>query len=182
MFVTPFLHRIKIPELRTFANSRLHRFQASENRELPAPWKTCFENFVKLNVSRVTGFPEFPNIVPCRHGTTNFLLGLSTVRGTAARLRALPAQARPSWCDYFWPHENTILLWYEWWLTQFHTCKVDFVIYFYVISYIRLYNAYNTCYQEGITYRFANWPFSCRAGPSTTQNTCRAVPLIVPRS
>jgi hypothetical protein len=51
------------------------------------------------------------------------------------------------------------------------------VIYVYVISYIRLYNAYNTCYQEGITYRFANWPFSCRAGPSTTQNTCRAVPL-----
>jgi hypothetical protein len=26
MFVTPFLHRIKIPELHTFANSRLHRF------------------------------------------------------------------------------------------------------------------------------------------------------------
>jgi hypothetical protein len=23
--------------------------------------KTCFENFVKLNVSRLTGFPEFPN-------------------------------------------------------------------------------------------------------------------------
>jgi hypothetical protein len=40
---------------------------------------------------------------------------------------------------YFWPYENTIfLLWYEWWLTQFHTCKVDFVIYFYAISYIRL--------------------------------------------
>jgi hypothetical protein len=28
------------------------------------------------------------------------------------------------------------------------------VINFYVISYIRLYNAYNTCYQDGITYRF----------------------------
>jgi hypothetical protein len=50
------------------------------------------------------------------------------------------------------------------------------VIYFYVLSYVRLYNAYNTCYQEGITYRFANWPFSCRSGPNTTQNTCRAMP------
>jgi hypothetical protein len=28
---------------------------------IPCPWKTCFENLVKLNVSRVTGFPEFPN-------------------------------------------------------------------------------------------------------------------------
>jgi hypothetical protein len=39
MFVTPLLHRIKIPELCTFANSRLHRLQASENREFPAPEK-----------------------------------------------------------------------------------------------------------------------------------------------
>jgi hypothetical protein len=39
MFVTPFLHRIKIPELCTFADSRLLRFQASENREFPAPEK-----------------------------------------------------------------------------------------------------------------------------------------------
>jgi hypothetical protein len=39
MFVTPFLHRIKIPELRAFANSRLHGFLASENREFPAPEK-----------------------------------------------------------------------------------------------------------------------------------------------
>jgi hypothetical protein len=37
MFVTPLLHRIKIPEFCTFANSRLRRFQASENREFPAP-------------------------------------------------------------------------------------------------------------------------------------------------
>jgi hypothetical protein len=122
------------------------------------------------------------HVMPCRYGTTNFLLGSSTARGTAARLRVVPAQARPSRCDYFWPYENTILLWYEWWLTQSHTCKVDFVIYFYVISYIRLYNAYNACYQEEITYRFANWPFSYRAGPSTTQNMCRDVPLIVLRS
>jgi hypothetical protein len=25
------------------------------------PWKTYLKNFVKLDVSRVTGFPEFPN-------------------------------------------------------------------------------------------------------------------------
>jgi hypothetical protein len=37
MFVTPPPRRIKIPELRTFANSRLRRSQASENREFPAP-------------------------------------------------------------------------------------------------------------------------------------------------
>jgi hypothetical protein len=62
MFVTPFLYRIKIPELHTFVISRLHRFQASENREFPALEK--HKNFVKLNVSRVTGFPEFPNTRP----------------------------------------------------------------------------------------------------------------------
>jgi hypothetical protein len=39
MFATPFLYRIKIPELHTFTNSRLHRFQASENREFPIPEK-----------------------------------------------------------------------------------------------------------------------------------------------
>jgi hypothetical protein len=39
MFVTPPPHRIKIPELCTFANSRLRRFQVSENREFPAPEK-----------------------------------------------------------------------------------------------------------------------------------------------
>jgi hypothetical protein len=39
VFVTPPPRRIKIPELYTFANSRLHRFQASENREFPAPEK-----------------------------------------------------------------------------------------------------------------------------------------------
>jgi hypothetical protein len=39
MFVTPVLHRIKIPELCTFANSRLHRFQDPDNREFPAPEK-----------------------------------------------------------------------------------------------------------------------------------------------
>jgi hypothetical protein len=28
---------------------------------MPCSWKTYLKNFVKLNVSRVTGFPEFPN-------------------------------------------------------------------------------------------------------------------------
>jgi hypothetical protein len=39
MFVTLLLHRTKIPEHRTFTNSGLHRFRASENREFPAPKK-----------------------------------------------------------------------------------------------------------------------------------------------
>jgi hypothetical protein len=39
----------------------------------------------------------------CRAGMARqiFLLGLSTARGTAARLRVVPAQAWPSRCDYF---------------------------------------------------------------------------------
>jgi hypothetical protein len=61
MFVTPPLHRTMIPEFYAFANPSLHRSQASENREFPVPEKTCLKNFVRLNVSRVTGFPEFPN-------------------------------------------------------------------------------------------------------------------------
>jgi hypothetical protein len=28
------------------------------------PWKTYLKNFVKIDVSRVTGFPEFPNTSP----------------------------------------------------------------------------------------------------------------------
>jgi hypothetical protein len=64
MFATPLLHRITIPELHAFANPRLHRFQTSENREFPVPEKHVSRTFVKLNVSRVTGFPEFPN----KHG------------------------------------------------------------------------------------------------------------------
>jgi hypothetical protein len=61
MFVTPPLHRTTIPEFHAFGNPRLHRFQASENREFPVPEKHVSRNFIKLNVSRVTGFPEFPN-------------------------------------------------------------------------------------------------------------------------
>jgi hypothetical protein len=39
IFVTPLTCRIKIPEPCISANSGLHRFQASENREFPAPEK-----------------------------------------------------------------------------------------------------------------------------------------------
>jgi hypothetical protein len=47
--------------IREFEASQVPRFRKSW---IPCPWKTCFENFVKLNVSRVTGFPEFPNTSP----------------------------------------------------------------------------------------------------------------------
>jgi hypothetical protein len=49
MFVTPFLHWIQIPELHTFANSGLLRFQASEIREFPAP-----EKYVSRTLSNLT--------------------------------------------------------------------------------------------------------------------------------
>jgi hypothetical protein len=44
--------------IREFETSQVPGFRESR---IPCSWKTCFENFVKLNVSRVTGFPEFPN-------------------------------------------------------------------------------------------------------------------------
>jgi hypothetical protein len=47
-----------------FAIPRLRRFKILENRECFAPEKTHLKNFVKLDVSRVTGFPEFPNTSP----------------------------------------------------------------------------------------------------------------------
>jgi hypothetical protein len=61
MFATPRLHRITIHELHTFANSRLRRFQASENREFPVPEKHVSRTLLSPDVSRVTSFPEFPN-------------------------------------------------------------------------------------------------------------------------
>jgi hypothetical protein len=61
IFVTPLLHRIKIPEICTFANSRLHKFQASENRELTAPEKHASRTLLNSTFSRVTGFPKFFN-------------------------------------------------------------------------------------------------------------------------
>jgi hypothetical protein len=64
MFGTPRLHRFKIPESRMFAILRLRRSKIPENREFFAPENTHLKNFVKLDVSRVTGFPEFPNTSP----------------------------------------------------------------------------------------------------------------------
>jgi hypothetical protein len=47
--------------------------------------------------------------------------------------------------DYIWQYENMKLLCYEWSIWQFHTCNVDFVIYFYDSSYINLlYNMHGT--------------------------------------
>jgi hypothetical protein len=50
-----------IPELHAFANPRLRRFEASENRELPVPEKHASRTLSNPDVSRVMGFPEFPN-------------------------------------------------------------------------------------------------------------------------
>jgi hypothetical protein len=44
--------------LRDFVSSRLQIFVSS------LPLKTCITNFINLDVSRVTGFPEFPNTSP----------------------------------------------------------------------------------------------------------------------
>jgi hypothetical protein len=52
---------IQDSRIRMFANLKLRRSRTPENREFPAPEKTYLKNFVKLNVSRVMGFPEFPN-------------------------------------------------------------------------------------------------------------------------
>jgi hypothetical protein len=43
-----------------FATPRLHEFQIPDPREFFAP-KKYITNFINLDVSRVTGFPEFPN-------------------------------------------------------------------------------------------------------------------------
>jgi hypothetical protein len=46
-----------------FTHSRIRASQVPGFRKswVSCPWKTCLKNFVKLNVSRVTGFHEFPN-------------------------------------------------------------------------------------------------------------------------
>jgi hypothetical protein len=62
-FKIPELRRLKIPDLRKFATSELRRFKIPDfasSRFL----KTHFTNFIKLDVSRVTDFPEFPNTSP----------------------------------------------------------------------------------------------------------------------
>jgi hypothetical protein len=54
------------PGLRVFASSRFRSFADSRFQIFAGSGflKTYFTNFVKLDVSRVTGFPEFPNTSP----------------------------------------------------------------------------------------------------------------------
>jgi hypothetical protein len=59
-FATPKLRRFEIPDLRTFATSELRRFKIPDLRMFDIP-ETCYTNFINLDVSRVIGFPEFPN-------------------------------------------------------------------------------------------------------------------------
>jgi hypothetical protein len=63
MSVTLFLHEPRFPN---FTLSRIRGFTGSRLPKIVSflPLKTCLKNFVKLNVSRVTGFPEFPNTSP----------------------------------------------------------------------------------------------------------------------
>jgi hypothetical protein len=67
----PDLRRFKIPELRGSRASDLRKFATSELRRFKIPdfvgsrfLKTDFTNFIKLDVSRVLDFPEFPNTSP----------------------------------------------------------------------------------------------------------------------
>jgi hypothetical protein len=61
VFMTPPLHRIKVPELCTSPSSRLRRSQTSWIREFPAPEKHTLRMPLDFDVSRVMCFPEFPN-------------------------------------------------------------------------------------------------------------------------
>jgi hypothetical protein len=64
VFMSPPFHRIKIPELCTFANLRLRRSRTSWIREFPAPEKHTLRMPLDCDVSRVMCFPEFPNTSP----------------------------------------------------------------------------------------------------------------------
>jgi hypothetical protein len=59
-FVTSELHRFKIPEFHRFATSGLRRFKIPDLHRLATFLKTHFMIFVKLDVSRVTGFSSIP--------------------------------------------------------------------------------------------------------------------------
>jgi hypothetical protein len=59
--------------IREFETSQVPDFWESR---IPCSWKTCFENFVKLNVSRVTGFLEFPNMIQ-QHFVKNCVIKIS---------------------------------------------------------------------------------------------------------
>jgi hypothetical protein len=76
MSVTLLLHRMKIPKLHTFANSGLHRFRASENREFPAP-----ERHVSRTLSNLTlrGWRVFLNPPTGMNGWVRFWIYLVVV-------------------------------------------------------------------------------------------------------
>jgi hypothetical protein len=103
MFATPRLHRIMISELHTFANPRLRGFQASENRELPVPEKHASRTLSNPDVSRVTGFPEFPNM-----GEPVCVVGLTTKArfplGTDFAESLLLAKPTRQYPAVLWPH------------------------------------------------------------------------------
>jgi hypothetical protein len=58
----PIPSRTKIPELHTFANSRLHRFQTSENREFPAPEKHVSRTLLNLTFRGWRVFLNSPTV------------------------------------------------------------------------------------------------------------------------
>jgi 16S rRNA U516 pseudouridylate synthase RsuA-like enzyme len=72
-FVTLRLRRFKILDLRTFATLRLRRFKIPDLREFCVPENSLHE-FHNLDVSRVTGFPEFPNNTLTRVSLANITL------------------------------------------------------------------------------------------------------------
>jgi hypothetical protein len=63
VFATLRLREFGIPDHRAFTTPRLREFQIPDHREFLL-LKTCITNFINLDVSRVTGFPEFPNTSP----------------------------------------------------------------------------------------------------------------------
>jgi hypothetical protein len=62
-FATPRLREFGSPACRALVTSRLREFQ-TQIFVSSLPLKTCITNFINLDVSRVTGFPEFPNTSP----------------------------------------------------------------------------------------------------------------------
>jgi hypothetical protein len=63
MLVTPLPRRIKIPELYTLANSRIHRFQASENREFPTPEKHTLRTLLSSTFRVWRVFLNSPTVI-----------------------------------------------------------------------------------------------------------------------
>jgi hypothetical protein len=83
------------------------------------------------------------SILSCRHGMTSFF---TRPKHGPWHSDTFSCRVGPSTTLAIWllrPYENTTLLCYELSLSQFCTCKEDFVIYLYDTNYTKLYNAYN---------------------------------------